>query len=285
VGQRIRRPTEPGDARRPDGLAADPRRGKPARYGDCRLPDGSSYRELLERLGISTIRGPRGGTPVRRLPVEENPGVHLDPDLVAGCRPRPLGWRPLFGQVGAPQSHLANQGVGPGDLFLFFGWFCPVEEEPGGHLRYRSARERVQSIWGWMEIGEVLPATQATEVWPWARGHPHLLAASLARYRRNNTLYAAAPNCRWASGHAGAGVFSWSDRRRLTKVGSTPRVWSLPECLHPLQTGMPLTGQGVDAWARDGQGRVTLRSACIGQEFVVVATPEIERWVAELFDQ
>ena len=26
-----------------------------------------------------------------------------------------------FGQVGTAQSHLANQGVGPGDVFLFFG--------------------------------------------------------------------------------------------------------------------------------------------------------------------
>ena len=49
--------------------------------------------------------------------------AHLDPDLSAHSIPRADGWRPLFGQEGAAESHLENQGVGPGDIFLFFGLF------------------------------------------------------------------------------------------------------------------------------------------------------------------
>jgi Nucleotide modification associated domain 3 len=48
--------------------------------------------------------------------------AHLDPDL---CREslaqRPEGWRPAFGQSGASASHLNNQCVDKGDLFIFFG--------------------------------------------------------------------------------------------------------------------------------------------------------------------
>ena len=53
--------------------------------------------------------------------------AHLDPDLIADTLPRARGWRPLFGQVGTSQSHLENHGVGPGDIFLFFGLFRKVE--------------------------------------------------------------------------------------------------------------------------------------------------------------
>ena len=38
---------------------------------------------------------------------------HNDPDLKMGA----------FGQVASAQGHLNNQGVGSGDLFLFFGTF------------------------------------------------------------------------------------------------------------------------------------------------------------------
>jgi hypothetical protein len=50
--------------------------------------------------------------------------VHLDPDLransVAGRMP---DWRPIFDQVDQAQTHLCNQGVGKGDLFLFYGLY------------------------------------------------------------------------------------------------------------------------------------------------------------------
>src|SRR5580658_3921620 len=58
--------------------------------------------------------------------------AHLDPDLSSHSVPRERGWRPLFGQVGAAEKHLENQGVGTGDVFLFFGLFRAVEESDGG---------------------------------------------------------------------------------------------------------------------------------------------------------
>ena len=52
--------------------------------------------------------------------------------------------RCLFGQVGAAQTHLANQGVGVGDTFLFFGLFRRDGEAP--HHR----------IFGYLKIEEMI---------------------------------------------------------------------------------------------------------------------------------
>ena len=46
---------------------------------------------------------------------------HLDHDIDRARLPRAPGWRGAFGQCAAAQGHLERCGVGPGDLFLFFG--------------------------------------------------------------------------------------------------------------------------------------------------------------------
>ena len=43
---------------------------------------------------------------------------HYDPNLETG----------QFGQVGAAQTHLENNKVGIGDIFLFWGWFRETVE-------------------------------------------------------------------------------------------------------------------------------------------------------------
>lgn len=53
--------------------------------------------------------------------------AHLDPDLNALSVPRQTNWRPVFGQAGAAEKHLQNQGVKEGDVFVFYGWFRQVE--------------------------------------------------------------------------------------------------------------------------------------------------------------
>jgi hypothetical protein len=56
-----------------------------------------------------------------------NKACHLDPDISFHSRAiRLAGWRGALGQIGSAQSHLANNGVGPGDIFLFWGLFCEI---------------------------------------------------------------------------------------------------------------------------------------------------------------
>ena len=66
---------------------------------------------------------------------------HNDPDLKMGA----------FGQVSSAQSHLHNQNIGSGDLFLFFGWFREAEIVDCNY-RYKSDATGHHRIFGWMFV-------------------------------------------------------------------------------------------------------------------------------------
>ena len=111
--------------------------------------------------------------------------AHLDPDLIESAYPREPGWRPLFGQVGAAQSVLAREGVGPGDLFLFFGWFRRATST-GGRFRFVPGAPDLHVIWGWMQVDEVVPVG-SVEHPAWMEYHPHIASPR----GRGNTVYTA----------------------------------------------------------------------------------------------
>jgi len=288
--------------RLPDGRMVSlpiPEPGSPITYQNCFVQPGRSFADVLGQLGIAHVAEPHGG---KSVPQPLNPclGAHLDPDLRAAARPRPAGWRPLFGQAGIAQQHLANQGVAAGDVFVFFGWFRDSEENHG-ELRYarRPAGTRspgppgdhgsgplrdYQAIWGWMEIGEVMCAADFAVKHPWAvNQHPHLIASVARTYPGKNTVYMAAPHFSQDQSIAGAGVLRYSDRCRLTAPdASSRRWWSLPDCFHPQNTTRPMTYHPPASWSPPAGGRTTLRSACIGQEFVVPVNDGIEDWLKDL---
>ena len=269
----------------PDGQLVSlpiPDPGSDLRYADCRTSDGGSYLELLQRLGIDAVRYSNGPT-VTRVPVSGTLSAHLDPDLSRGTLPRPAGWRPLFGQVDRAQGHLRNQGVGPGDLFMFFGLFSPTTQLPGGRLRYAGQRDWIHVLWGWLEVDRVLPVTEDLLVQlPWAAAHPHWRARRLDRYRRRNTLYVAREQSSLVPGLPGGGVFAEvRPLLQLSRPGSTRSVWRLPMALHPDQTEAPLTGQRQGAWSIEADSAV-LRSAGRGQEFVVGMQDGTRAWIRSL---
>ena len=80
--------------------------------------------------------------------------AHLDPDLDAGTVQRQKDWRPIFGQTGSSQTHLANSGVGAGDLFLFFGLFRQANYQEGRLTFVRSAKA-AHVLFGWLQVDSV----------------------------------------------------------------------------------------------------------------------------------
>jgi hypothetical protein len=122
--------------------------------------------------------------------------VHLDPDLSFGAVKRRPGWRPAFGQDSAEQGHLANQGVGPGDLFLFFGWYRQVEVRSGRH-QYIPGAHDIHALFGWLQVGNVIPiddsGSAVPKSHPWLHDHPHVQQAGAHRGRKN-TIYSASAN-------------------------------------------------------------------------------------------
>lgn len=210
-------------------------------------------------------------------------GAHLDPDLRQDVLPRPTGWRPSLGQVGTAQGHLRRMGVGAGDIFLFWGSFREVDDD----LRGRGPT--THRIWGWLQVGEVLPVDAISErqrvTWPWLAKHPHLAR----RPDPSNTLYLAADRLSLpglpSRGGPGAGVFdTTAPERCLTAADArTPSSWDLPLDFIP-RDRPPLTFHGESSRWSVEHGRARLRVVVRGQEFVLDLDeyPEVRTWVAGL---
>lgn len=210
--------------------------------------------------------------------------AHLDPDLDGRLVPRPAGWRPAFGQTGAAQGHLAARGVGPGDLFLFFGWFRPAERADG-RWRFVRGAPAVHLVWGWLQVGAVCPARPGLPAPAGLEAHEHFRAD----LGPASTVYAATERLTLGGdavpGVAGAGVARGvRPDLVLTAPGASRSVWRLPAWFAPTPGRRPLSCHGrPDRWTRDGD-HVRLRSAPIGQEFVLDTDeyPDAVPWLRTL---
>jgi hypothetical protein len=213
-----------------------------------------------------------------RIPIPPD-GAHLDPDLIYTARPRVPGWRPLFGQEGAAQSHLENQHVGAGDVFLFFGRFRQTGEQ-GGRLCWANGRV-VHAIFGFLEIGEILHAdsAEAAQRVPWAADHPHIQTWELRKHK--NTVYVANKSSALAPGWPAAGTIHFTAEALLTGAGPNPSVWHLTTAFAP-HIGKLSYHAEPSRWSKLEDGRVALQSVGRGQEFVVCADAGLREWARGL---
>ena len=247
-----------------------PDAGSPTSYGMIRPFNGSAIAQIVEDL----TRGRVG----------RDDGAHLDPDLRRDALARAPRWRPIFGQAGAAQSHLARQET-KSMLFLFYGCFRQAERV-GGRFRFVRGAPKLHVIYGWLQVGRVVRATDsvAAEI-PWAAGHPHLAAPE--RYK-NNTLYLASDRLPSVGIEArGAGTF---DRLvpKLILSQTDPYVgcskWRLPRWFAP--NGRPALSyhSKQSRWTKCADS-VRLQSAYPGQEFVldVDEYPEARAWLRSIF--
>ena len=211
--------------------------------------------------------------------------AHLDPDINHVAYPRQEGWQPLFGQSGAAQGHLDNQGVQIGDLFLFFGLFQKIEKVSGRwHFVKDAPRQHI--LWGWLQIGEIHKVDNlAKDELPWTCYHPH---RHLSRDKDpTNTLYIASCGLHLGDGSIaqGAGCYlKFHERLVLTNPnGSGVTDWRLPRCFYPDNGNSPLTYHPkLDRWRHDDR-YTYLQSASRGQEFVLDLDqyPDVTDWLME----
>ncbi|MFZ5828231.1 MAG: hypothetical protein ACOY94_28330 [Bacillota bacterium] len=243
----------------PDGSMRSlpiPSPGDAVSYGRLRCDDGS-YQHLMEQLGY-----------------EVDHPCHLDPDLEPDVVDRHPDWRPLFGQVDAAQGHLANQGVGPGDLFLFFGWFRRTRSRSGRLEFDPEDRAGRHVLFGYLEVEAVVPVQTETALPSWMEYHPH--AAPSRRARRNNVIYVARPALSWNPGLPGAGTFRFGDALALTAPGHPRSRWALPDCFR----GVAISYHSDRSWRAS-----YFQSAAKGQEFVVEASDAVAGWARDLIER
>ena len=220
--------------------------------------------------------------------------VHLDPDLNFDAyryrkdRPAWQQWRGMLGQAGIAQSHLNKQGVGSGDIFLFFGLYRLVEKTAQGWRFVRGAPD-LHVLWGWLQVDRKYPVADiGPDDLPWARHHPHLFGG----YRGDqNTVYAASLKLDLGTDDdgreiAGWGVFPKFDRRLVLTDpdGAGVSNWRLPRWFYPDGNKPPLTYHPDPKRWRRGADHAYLRTVGRGQEFVLDLThyPEAVEWLAGL---
>lgn len=260
------------------------RKGFDSGYGKCPspiFPDGSFVslpipsKNNPHRMGDLDFKGRNLGEVASQISggrVTRDTTVHFDPDLDRSMILRSEGWRPSLGQLSAAQTHLRNNDVGIGDVFLFFGWFREVEKYAGSWRFVRSAPSK-HVMFGWLQIGEILDVARAREnvirTYPWLTGHPHLSdREDYLNPSKNNTIYISGERCDFASTLQGGGVFcAYHDKLCLTWPGRSRTHWRLPLWMMPKNGASSMTYNPASRWTIE-DGRALLRSAAKGQEFV-----------------
>jgi hypothetical protein len=195
---------------------------------------------------------------------------HNDPDLKVGA----LG-------VTRAQAHLKKQGVGAGDVFLFWGLYRQAEKTHDGYCYARSARNE-HWLFGWLQVAEVVALGEDgswfAEERPQLAIHPHCRPG----WGASNTLYVATKRVCLGGrmlNVSGAGVFPEAkEMLRLTIPGKNSSLWKVPSWLNP-RVGLSYH-RDLARW-----GRETLQVVARGQEFVadVDDNPDALAWLEELF--
>jgi Nucleotide modification associated domain 3 len=180
----------------------------------------------------------------------------LGPDSLCHEDPMFHENRCAFGQTASSQSHLARQGVGVGNTFLFFGLFAEVD-----------GQDRHHRIFGYLKVEKLLllgrHPIQPIELASFPRLHPH----TIGEWNDNNTVYLGRGNTAKVA----------NAELRLSKAGGLASQWHVPNWLKEVR----LSYHGKeDRWI----GTDGLRVVGRGQEFVanVGDREEPRKWLNEV---
>lgn len=182
------------------------------KYSDLIFDKDKTYFEIMKELGIKNIN--------------KDTKCHLDPDLEAStikCRDK--SWKPLLGQIEASQSHLENQGVSVGDLFLFFGWFRKTRINTKGQLEYFG--QNFHMIFGYLRIGKIIKAKDNKKIDKWLNYHSHIRRKEWIN-KKTNALYVASDKKQF-KGINGGRILKFNENLILTKKDHSRSHWDLPD--------------------------------------------------------
>ena len=199
---------------------------------------------------------------------------HNDPDLEMGA----------FGQVSSAQSHLHNQNIGSGDLFLFFGWFREAEIV-NCNYRYKSDAKDHHRIFGWMFVDQKFSVGSETEKFRRKCTKYANHAHAIGKWGPNNTIYVASETFSLFGEHTikGFGNFKVSKQTLLTSDNApSKRFWSIPEWLNPAKGGCIPSYHDEKSYI-DGM----LKTVGRGQEFVCHPRQnrKFKEWLLALFSE
>ena len=238
------------------------------RYIDLKIDQSKSLYSLMKELKTKIkIDG-------KWTALTKQTTCHLDPDIYHFFTERDKKWVPLFGQINASQSHLENNNVKVGDLFLFFGWFRKTKYHKE-KLVFDPKERGKHVIFGYFQIGKIIKVNKKTILPKWMLYHPHTIKER--RKVRNNTIYIARKRLSWNSKLPGAYFFDYSKNLVLTKEECSKSYWNLPAFFKNLK----ISYHSKNSW----KNNETFKSAERGQEFVIEENEKVEEWAKNLIEK
>lgn len=165
--------------------------------------------------------------------------------------------------------HLYNQGVGIGDLFLFFGWYRQTEIRDS-RLRFVPGAPDLHIIYGYLQVGAIVKSKD--ELPRELLAHPH--AADFRWNTNRNALFLPTDTLSLNPTLPGYGCLDYATKRVLTKQGCKRRLWDLP----PFFRGITVS-YNRKAWREEG-----FYSAGRGQEFIFEPNEEALEWVKSVVE-
>jgi hypothetical protein len=224
---------------------------------------GLSYYKILSDLIPSSLKHNK-----ERLVLDKKTTCHLDPDLIESTYIREGSWRGVFGQSGAAETHLRNNDINKGDIFLFFGWFRKTIIEEGVLHYCKNDKSGRHIIYGYLQVGEIIDLAKNEKLPKWVKYHPHInKKASM------NRLYIASEKLSFADNIKGYGGFKLNNKLILTKEGLSRSKWHLPKIFQ----GLEITYHSKESWKED-----YFQCALRGQEFVIEESNQINDFAKEL---
>jgi len=270
----------------------DNKQYKPIAYSDLLLPNNVTeyfeqndfsfytYQDILNQLL------PKGLLKENKKRYEKNLQwtCHLDPDLVPSIITRHSDWRWLFGQGGAAESHLINQGVGENDIFLFFGWFRNTIIKNNKLIFDPEDKEGVHLIYGYFQVDYKISHTSNREkAKSWMSYHSHMRLKAWNNIR--NAIYVGRKTLSWDESKSGTSVFQFNPNLVLTDTSqqNNPRkkktFWRAE--LFPDDVEITYHSKKSYKMEIDEQGNIHryFKAADRGQEFVFEKSIKITEWV------
>jgi len=138
------------------------------KYSDLRLKTQKSYFDLMRKLNKKIKYNKKWHKLTKKTE------CHLDPDIYTNIFKRKKEWKPSLGQIGQSQSHLSNNGIKKGDLFLFFGWFKKTIMK-NNKLSFDKHAPDIHIIFGYLQIGKKIQVNNQTKIPNWVEYHPHVM--------------------------------------------------------------------------------------------------------------
>lgn len=188
---------------------------------------------------------------------------HFDPEIQTVENMRSYA---AFGQSGSASSHLLNNGLQPGDVFLFFGTFKKTILE-NNKITYDSGMYEIHTIWGYMIVDDIIHVNKIEDVvkkYTGIKTHLHFINKENEEKNGNNIIICG----------KNFGTFDYEDKYRLTKLGYSKTIWELPDFF-----------RGADiSYCNKVENPSRFKSAEIGQEFVVTNFDELKmkNWLIDL---